>query len=417
MTMIMMFAVTQLFGTVSQGVANARSTLEMTEALRGAVARIRIDLEGATAVTSAPERPDAARGYLEIIEGPVGPWIPVVPDPVVPATFAAIDSDTGKPDTTVGDPDDRLLFTTRSRRQPFVGRCVSAPNGVLQSDLAEVAYFVRGRTLYRRVLLIAPTAFAPGAYAPAGFYANNDVSVRLQNGVLVPNSLADLVQRENRFAHPPGSFPFDARPWGHLGLPTLQECSHPNWIAGGMTPVQTPPTASNQVQVPKSMILTGQIMDYWNNPHPWTLTDPDTGVLRAFQNTNRAAEDVLLNNVLSFDVKVWIQELPIINVGGRLLGPEDPGYKANFNTAPQVAFGAYGDLDCIGGSELPGVNPGGKLSKNGNSASGIGPNIWGMVYDTWSTSYAGSQGTNGLDDNGDGVVDDRRGHVPRPPVA
>ena len=32
----------------------------------------------------------------------------------------------------------------------------SSANGTIQSDVAEVAWFVRGRTLHRRVLLVAP---------------------------------------------------------------------------------------------------------------------------------------------------------------------------------------------------------------------------------------------------------------------
>ena len=59
------------------------------------------------------------------------------------------------PDTTVGDFDDILMFTTRSTGRPFVGKCAAARQPI-QSDVAEVAWFVRGRTLYRRVLLVAP---------------------------------------------------------------------------------------------------------------------------------------------------------------------------------------------------------------------------------------------------------------------
>ena len=49
-------------------------------------------------------------------------------------------------------------------------------SGTIQSDVAEVAWFVRGRTLYRRVLLVAPAVNLAGVPA-AGFYANYDISV------------------------------------------------------------------------------------------------------------------------------------------------------------------------------------------------------------------------------------------------
>jgi type II secretory pathway pseudopilin PulG len=430
LTMMMMYAVTTLFAKVSQGVANARSTLEMTEALRGAAARVRMDLEGATAVTSAPERPDAARGYLEIIEGPIGPGISVVPD--ASGVFAAANSDIPppNPDTTVGDPDDVLMLTTRSRTQPFVGRCASAPGGVLQSDVAEVAYFVRGRTLYRRVLLVAPSALPTLPTAPpppaAGFYANNDVSVRMElvNNVpsAVANTLADLTRRECRFAHPidatytfqPGNvtipFPCDARRWFQLGLPTLQESSHPNWIAGGMVPVTTAPSGPSEVRVPSFPWR----IDYWKNPHPWDETDSETGRLLQFPPPPppaqlRGSEDVLLNNVVSFDVKVWDPLAPIIaDANGRILIPGDPGYATNFASATLAARGAYVDLDY---REVVGP-PVSAFSDHGDLRSGLASNGTGWVYDTWSTSYAGSRGTNGLDDPDmvtglpDGVVDD-----------
>ena len=88
----------------------------------------------------------------------------------------------GGADGTVIDNDDRLLFTTRSLGQPFVGRCQWSPagDGTVKSDVAEVAWFVRGRTLYRRVLLVAPWVpyQSMSSVTPLGFYNRNDVSVR-----------------------------------------------------------------------------------------------------------------------------------------------------------------------------------------------------------------------------------------------
>ena len=107
------------------------------------------------------------------------------------------------------------MLTTRSTStgRPFVGRVPTAvnPNGVISSDVAEVAWFVRGRTLYRRQLLVAPSVSLLGVSA-AGFYANYDVSVRFQGGRLVANTLGDLTRREYRFAHPTDTFPYDVTP-------------------------------------------------------------------------------------------------------------------------------------------------------------------------------------------------------------
>ena len=53
------------------------------------------------------------------------------------------------------------MFTTRNAARPFLGRIApnlstDANNPVLQSDVAEVAWFLRGTTLHRRVLVVAP---------------------------------------------------------------------------------------------------------------------------------------------------------------------------------------------------------------------------------------------------------------------
>ena len=73
------------------------------------------------------------------------------------------------PDTTVGDFDDILMFTTRSSGRPFVGKFNGS--GTIQSDVAEVAWFVRGRTLHRRVLLVAPERCIPNESRCERFYA------------------------------------------------------------------------------------------------------------------------------------------------------------------------------------------------------------------------------------------------------
>ena len=56
-------------------------------------------------------------------------------------------------DSAVGQVGDMVMFTTRSSGQPFVGK---ANGGTAQSYVAEVAWFIRGHTLHRRVLLVLP---------------------------------------------------------------------------------------------------------------------------------------------------------------------------------------------------------------------------------------------------------------------
>ncbi|HBO44959.1 MAG TPA: hypothetical protein DD670_13725, partial [Planctomycetaceae bacterium] len=389
LTLLMMMFVVQIFGLVGQSVDTSRAVLEMNDQLRSATDRLRKDLQGATADMNPPLSPEAGKGYFEIIEGPIGPV-----NTLENVAFNTNDPSNIIHDSTVADNDDILMFTSRSRGEPFVGRVfLRSPNPVectqgrqysAESPLAEVCYFVRGTTLYRRVLVIKPEfdcdTFMPsppehpqtvgltpltfqrlylglpaGAGIPAlpalfasiidpngdpdyakwGFYNNFDLSVRFQGDpanqntwVWVPNTLADLTKRENRFAHQPTGYAFPHHPhmvlgWQYLGLPTLRECSwcrdprDPSNVTGAWWPglelPLIPLTDDDSIDQDNSTNTIGPF-DSWNNPPlPFNEVDPDTGTLTGYMGP-RVAEDVLLTNVIGFDVKVWDPGAPLVGV-------------------------------------------------------------------------------------------------------
>jgi len=373
LTLMMMYAVVSIFADIGEGVNDSRAVLEMTERLRATTTRLQLDLGGITAVPRPPRRVEFDEGYLEIKEGPNTEFSYA---PVVPVT------ETGATDTTPGDFDDVLMFTTRSTGRPFRGRCTGAPGGVIESDVAEICWFMRGRTLYRRVMLVAPAAPIPAPISPAGFYANNDVSVRYNaaTGAVVPNTLADLTKRESRFAHDPTGFPYDVRGWGLFGLPTLGECSHANWQAGAMTPISASATQ----------------LDFWiANPYPtsWNV-DPDTGTMTAYPGP-RATEDVILTNVIGFDVKVYDPDVAdYVDLGAHPNAQIDT-YPSTPRPTPRF-YASLGDVRS------------GLAAADQNQA---------RVYCTWSDhyerdgvrqprSFRADAATNGFDDNGIGGVDD-----------
>jgi hypothetical protein len=378
LTLMMMYAVVSIFADIGEGVNDSRAVLEMTERLRATTTRLQLDLAGITALPRPPRRVEFAEGYLEIKEGPNLDWS------VSTTSNIAWDTDAARGDTTVGDFDDWVMFTTRSTGRPFHGRCASpsAPVGVIESDVAEVCWFVRGRTLYRRVLLVAPSA-PIGNYTANGFYANNDISVRYNaaTGNVVPNTLADLTKRENRFAHNPTAFPFDARGWGLFGLPTLGECSDPTWQAGNVGP--TPATANQ--------------MDFWG-PNPFANwdqpVDPETGTWTQYPDGTRTSEDVILTNVIGFDVKVYDPD-----VGDYVdLGAHPNAQIDTYPSAPRPTPRFYASLgDVRSGLE----------AANQSQA---------RVYCTWSDHYerdgnpqlgiGTDAATNGFDDDGANGVDD-----------
>ena len=141
LALILLGAVIQMFGKVAESISDSRSMLEAAERLRLASVRLQQDLAGVTVRMDPPRKPETNEGYFEYIEGPVGVVAGALPQ--------AINSDmAGNPvDSTVGDFDDVLMFTTRSTGRPFVGR-----NGAttVQSDYAEVAWFVRRARYLRR---------------------------------------------------------------------------------------------------------------------------------------------------------------------------------------------------------------------------------------------------------------------------
>ncbi len=422
LTLVLMTAVVRVFGGVGEGIAKARRALEQFDRLRTAAQQLRRDLEGATVkFDGRPVRPEEGQGYLEMIEGGMLSVTQANGSP--PITLQAVNdqqltSSSGSADLTAGQRGDILMLTTRNAVQPFKGRYALSTNPsdpTAQSDVAEVAWYLRGTTLHRRVLLVAPgVARNPGFanQAKSTYYAYNDISVRQVNGQLVPNSLGDLTKRENRFGHAAASstFPFDVRLWGPLGLPTLAECSSPSWMANwnaGSTPA--PPTTISPV--PK--------IDMWDSAVANALSAanqlPDQYVNKAAQDGVRLADDVILTNVIGFDIKVWepsanngaggYVDLGYGNTGfnPNLVPPQGPSVpRFNHLGAPKSMLAATATTPRVFDSycfsyENEGIYD---LDKSGNPTNVRGPP---------------GRATNGMDDDSDGVVDDQSESITQPP--
>jgi hypothetical protein len=468
-TLLLMGAVVQMFGALGQSITDSRSFLEASERLNAAAYRLQMDLKGVTVKMIPPRNPDDGEGYFEYIEGPLmlkhitqNPadydWINnperILPKPVnsentQPATATTDPS----VDTTVGDFDDILMFTTRSTDSPYIGlfNYGTTANpiyvGNTPSDVAEVAWFIRGRTLHRRLLLVSP-AMIPNPLPPAdatGFYAYNEISMRIENGQYLANSLGDLTRRECRFAHPHSRFPFDARLWGQFGLPTVNECSTigvGGWTAGNWTAfLPSEPQPNN-------------VIDFWAPG-----TSPTVAENALAPGGARVADDVILTNVIGFDVKAWDPGAPVLQDASgnritpgnsRYILPGDPRYSADSTIS--VSFGAYVDLGYaplynpgLWNRSPPLYPPSPLFNGFGNPRSLLtGSTSHARVYDTWSTNYenvglpgltypgqypAGGfpgRSTNGFDDAGalddltleaaaNGMVDDKNERITSPP--
>jgi prepilin-type N-terminal cleavage/methylation domain-containing protein len=317
--LVVMAAVATLFGTFSRSMSQSQSTVDLSARMRAAAWKLRQDLDGVTCRVEPGLAPEANAGYFEISEGP------------------RRDSDAGQGSSNLeADTDDILMFTTRAPAGTFSGRYGTTSN-TIESPYAEVAWFcqeaanqpVAGTKVYdlhRRQLLVLGYVGLPEfssnsiAGAVPAIYQTYDLSLRLEGGRLHPNSLGDLTKRENRLAHGP-TFP------------------HP-------------------MTMDAAARLTGQSSTF-------------------APGTDREREDVILTNVIAFDVRVFDPRAKAQASGATTLYPGDPGY-----TSGSGASGAYIDL---GGGQ------GGRLGQPADPKSGL-PR---PTYDTWSQSYIfGGSGLN-----------------------
>lgn len=364
--LVVMGAVASLFGIFGQSASETQSIVDMTNRLRGTALKLRQDLRGISCSITPWLSPESDAGYFELIEGPASDSVDAAGNSITAAT------------PILGDTDDVLLFTTRTAGEPFEGKF---DTDLILSPVAEVAWFCRPsppvaqivagvslQTLYRRQLLVVgyvgtapffPTNSLGSTLSAA--YTRYDLSLRFEplTNLLVPNTLSDLTQRENRFLHGPQ--------W-HVAFP--------------------------------------------NAFAPATF-DAASG---------REGEDAILTNVIGFDVRVYDPDaIPHLS-GSTIVYPNEQGY----GSAPAAGFkGCFLDLGCAAPAVTilsgPG-NPRSRLQKINSGGT--------ATYDTWSTHYESNgvnedsdtdslvdEGTNGLDDNANGLVDDPLENEVPPPYA
>jgi hypothetical protein len=317
-------------------------------------------LNGITVETIPPVKVDSDSGYLEIIEG------------------IETDSSSGFTQLT-GDFDDVLMFTTQSLGKPFVGKFNAS---TIESPYAEVLWFckeasnqpVAGTKLYnlhRRQLLVMDyvgdgtgsdfwgphsnsiTTALPGAYV------TYDLSMRREPSPLnrtVPNGLTDLTKRENRFLHN-----FNG---------TVSES-----------------------RFPYENVLTNISSASFNSA------------------SGREGEDIVLTNVLAFDVRVFDPDARVRDSGGGVaLIPGDPGYSTSLSI---LTSGAYIDMGVTGAQKFASMNTKSQLSAL-------------STYDTWSdhyefngidedNTYGVDQKNNMIDDDSNRIIDDENELETSPP--
>jgi hypothetical protein len=231
----------------------------------------------------------------------------------------------------------------------------------------------------------------------SAFFDQFDLSAQYQQplGFIVPNSLADLTRRENRFMHNvTGSI--DARV-GSFRFPDGSVTTNYQW---------------QRTPAPDGLIF---------DPGE-SVTRPDGSVVLVANNSSRVGEDVVLTNVIGFDVRVFDPGAPVaVSADNTASVPGDVLFTTTVATTGVAANGAYVDLGWNNGP-YPAVATSGqrpRFANLGEPMSGLRPaNATGVrVWDTWSTHYESNgfdddadgtidEGSNGLDDDSDGKVDE-----------
>ena len=313
LTLVIISAMIRAFKASSDQISLGRAKMDMHNKMRFVTETLRRDLQNAT---RTPNPLDTSDGYFEYVEG------------------EETDADHATDELSfIGDHDDVLALTIRSGGEPFRGRWTN-DNGTptdlsddftetVESYLAEVIWFIvhddddgdgevsydEAYRLYRRVLLIRPDLETGRSWGSAEYFENNDVSAHPDGTDIVTNSLEDLADRRNRYAHNRRRFPHEIQ--AGLG-------AQANWLA---------------------QRVLGE--------------DNGDGIL----NSQRIGEDLMLDGCVAFDIKVYDPTaevfVPLIDAAGapylpttfqpigQPVGYDDPGFSdliTNYAPATYTGF-------------------------------------------------------------------------------
>ncbi len=517
LTLMVVFALVRVFEALGSNVTDSRAAIEMSGNLRSAANILRRDLAGLTVTTLPPRAPEQGEGYFEISDGPATDSQQIihasdgsVTPPVNLGSLAVVDPDgdgflpgSGF-DTSVGDVDDILAFTSRRLDEPFIGTIsdgrvlkngvslipsVRAPTLTLRSNEAEIVWWVQVernlssdappagtstvdmltgmtvtqqlndaisavpgqegvsgeptralsaqrypnfveangvslagspvRSLHRRVLLIRPDldlshVVLNGLDEVAEFLSNNDISVRVlrQSGNVwgvAPNTLADLSKRRFRAYRLSMRWPESHKNHHNPKASMIHDKRYGQMLAANSYLLRH--------GAMKNMVLDFKQYDANTGRG---VGDGSNEVIML-----RRGKDVVLSDVLGFDVQVWDPET-IVPVSGDLsttVTPSDPGYVSmitNYASNPAsvpAMTGAYVDLGYAVPPKMPAPLAATLQGQFGGDThpKSLMPIVFSTsesgaaTYCTWSTDYEydgfDQDGINGIDQGNNGIDD------------
>jgi hypothetical protein len=270
------------------------------------------------------------------------------------------------------------------------------------------------------------------------FVNDNDLSVHFErvpsgNSLVlrvVANSLADLTLRKHRFCHDPLVFESVASP----GQFVFAQGPQPNSVADPLFP--------DMLNIDIVVRPAGAFRAALALRRSWLIRARSNSEVDRTVSVGRG-EDVMLASLLAFDVRAFD---PLATLSGtsatpgpsdEVLGPGDRGYAAGGSVTLPVGRGAYVDLNFHEKYGITGYTPAQPVPHFalGNAALSRLSDVRSGTYDTWpfvfetdglnqnGNSVPNStpqvplvdEGTNGLDDNNNGIVDDEAERETSPP--
>lgn len=352
-TLIILLSMTQAFTVASREIGIGRNRLLVSERIRDAADLIRDDLERLSLRVRPQMSSVEGAGYLEIVDRGHRDM-----------TFL------NTPSNLLGDIDDIIAFTAISPGRPFKGRF---DGRLIESNEAEIVYFTRHQDtngngvvdygdqirLYRRVLLIRPDL--TGAVAtpePADNVMLRSVVVYDQ---FVTANFSDPVQRAALLARSPYAkfLQFnDVSLSRNFENPVVTFNSGPvvnmpRYRGNSLGTLNHPKNRTAHWGTDGTLLGNGQL-NVAGFPHPILAQGFDAAARSAnvvledlILFGTMTGSDVVMENVVGFDVKVFDPTVPVLQYSGMPLLPHDPGYNAAYADVagfPRQGFGAYVDL-------------------------------------------------------------------------
>lgn len=458
LTLMVVFALVRVFELLGSNVTDGRATMELSSSMRQTVGLLRDDLAGLTTTVRPWRDPEQSDGYFEVIDGPSTDsqhYVRSASDGTTQFIRTSAGLDTNQDlfldtmsvpyDTSVGDIDDVLAFTSRNAtnqfkgtishpgigipiRDPASGKYIPqpvvsalAPTRLIDSPEAEIIWWVQvQRNLQvddiQQIAALGETeqlVNAVGSVASVQRYPNStgttlgtpirslhrrvllirpDLDLR---AVKLPTveSVATFISNNDisvsvSYSDSEKAFKVKANSLGDLSIRHNRACR--SSFSLKQASLKSFPQTTQLKHAYDSDDGAGEMMGQ-NSLLIQQAAMKDMVIHSDIYGSGvfmiRRGRDVVLSDVLGFDLQVWDpQALVKMAADGTAVTPSDPGYFANSNM-PILASGAYVDLGYGTVPKAPVAIPSGMFGGIANVKSGLLNNQGWGTYCTWCAEY------------------------------